>query len=203
MPFIPKRKHPRRIFTYLYSIRGGGCLGKVAAMNKSKYSYAAGRNWQKHSGVIPSPLFLSLQTCFPFNQRPPFSTQMLQRQWGECNKMRPIHPQSCVCTLRGSAVVHTSTEEWQLPGPQILSVCQVIDQGELTVARITFQDEEIKKREGKERYTTCIRLFIGRIPVMGTGCVAWWPVDWLTGVVFWKRGIRSRRCSMFHCSWKR
>lgn len=30
-------------------------------------------------------------------------------------KLRPIQTQSCMCTLRGRTVVHTSTQRWQLP----------------------------------------------------------------------------------------
>lgn len=128
------------------------------------------------------------KACFPFNQQPPFLAQMLHRQRGECNKMRPIQPQSCMCTLRGSTVVDTSTEEWQLPRPRVLSVHQVIGPVGVTAARITFPDYGMKKRDGKEKRSSCIRLFIGRIPVIGW--IACFLVDWLTGALLWERRIR-------------
>lgn len=120
-PFIPEGN----IWGSLkfYFLRGGACFGKVIAMKEyemSKYSHAAWRNHQEHSGAIP--IHLPCNRVFPSISSPLFLPQTLQRHRGECNKMRPIHPQSCVCTLRGSTVIHTSTEEWQLPRPQILSV---------------------------------------------------------------------------------
>lgn len=67
------------------------------------------------SGSVSPPLF-----------SPHFPAETPERQWGECNKLRPMHPRSCVCTLRGGTVICTLTEEWQLPRLLMLSVCQVI-----------------------------------------------------------------------------
>lgn len=113
-------------------------------------------------------LFLSMQRCFPFNQRPPFPALTLHRQRGECNKMRPIHPQPCVCTLRGSTPVHTSTEE-RLPWPQVLSVYQVIALVRVIVGRIVFPDDEIRTREKRKAHI--LDEDVGRIPVTAMSCV--------------------------------
>lgn len=110
-PFIPEENICRGVSAYF--LKEGGCFEKVIRMKEfevSKYACAEWRSHQKHARVILHP-------CFSFNQQPPF----LAQQRGECNKMRLIHPQSCMCTLQGSTVVHTWTEEWQLPWPQIVS----------------------------------------------------------------------------------
>lgn len=167
----------------LYSLRYDRYFGKVIAMREYEMpnsSHLEWRKYQKDSRAIPTPIHSSLQPCCPFNYWPffPQPHKKPQRQRSECYKMRPIHPQSCVCTLRGSIVIHTLTAEWQLTRPQILSVCLVTATVGATLARTAFPDDE---RDKEVRDKKDGRLIGGQIPVMRIDHVAWRPVDWLTG----------------------
>lgn len=94
---------------------------------------------QWSSGSPSLLILLSLQS----SNLPSLPTQTPWRRRGECNKMRAIHPQSSVCTLRARTVIHTLTEEWQLTPPIFISP-PVKQPGQWEMlTEMTFPDDEI------------------------------------------------------------
>lgn len=97
---------------------------------------------------------------------PSISRPLFWHKDSEVNKMRPIDHHSCVCTLRGGAVVHTVTRESDdTPGPRSYPWARLQAQARLMVARITIPDDKIRM---SKRHTSSLRLFTGWIPVMGS-----------------------------------